>query len=281
MGLIKHIKKGKGHVAIISVFVVLALFMVVATHYGTKTLSAVRAYIAGEGQWTKGQKEATHLLIQYSIYQQPELYAQFQDRLELHRGFKAARQTLISESPDHDLAFRGFQTADIHPEDIELLIWLAQFYDEISYMEQAFEIWRQGDERIAELDSLAGELLNAVENDRLDMETRNRFIQDIYSLDRTLTGLESSFSATMGEAARWIRGIIFWSIVGIGGILVIMGYWITRSFFREINDLNQQLLESETKFKKVLQHSRDVIYQLDFKSGNYEYMSPYVEAMLS
>lgn len=277
---LKYINKRKSHVVIIAVFIVLALFMVVATHYGTKTLSAVRAYIAAEGQWTKGQKEATHLLIQYSIYQQPELYGQFQDRLELHRGFKAARQTLISENPDHDLAFRGFQTADIHSQDTELLIWLSQFYDDISYMEQAYEIWRQGDERIAELDSLAGELLDAVESDRLDMETRNRFIRDIYALDQKLTGLESSFSATMGEAARWIRGIIFWSIVGIGGILVITGYWITRSFFREISDLNQQLLESETKFKKVLQHSRDVIYQLDFQSGNYEYMSPFVEEML-
>ncbi len=279
-GIKKHLRSKKGHIGIISVFVVLALFMVVATHYGTKTLSAVRAYVGAEGQWTKAQKEATDLLVRYSVEQDSALYIQFREELKLHKSFKEARQTLISDNPDYNLAFRGFQTADLHPDDIDLLIWLAQFHDDISYLDRAYEIWRQGDQRIAELDSLGRELHRAVREGNIDIDSRRQFIRDISSLDRTLTGLESSFSATMAEGARWLRSLLFWSIVGIGAVFIITGYGITRSFFRDINKLNQELLESESKFKKVLENSRDVIYQLNFESGEYEYMSPYVEDML-
>jgi hypothetical protein len=78
IGVKKYLRGKKGHVGIISVFIVLALFIVVATYYGTKTLSAVRAYVGAEGQWTKAQKEATHLLIRYSVEQDSAYYTQFQ-----------------------------------------------------------------------------------------------------------------------------------------------------------------------------------------------------------
>lgn len=99
----------KGNIAIISVFAVLALFTIAATHYGTKTLSAVRAYVGAEGQWTKAQKQASDLLIQYSIEKDPGLYKQFQSELELHKAFNITRQTLMSDSPDYKLAFEGLQ----------------------------------------------------------------------------------------------------------------------------------------------------------------------------
>ncbi len=134
--LTKQLSTERGNVAIISVFVVLALFIIVTTHYGIKTLASVRAYVGAEGQWTKAQKEATNLLIQYSVKEQLELYNQFQKELELHKAFKDARQTLSSANPDHEMAFRKFQTADLDPNDINLIIWISQFHDEISCLRQ-------------------------------------------------------------------------------------------------------------------------------------------------
>lgn len=278
--IIERISKNKSRIAIVLVFVVLALFMIIAGHFGTKTLSSVRAYIAAEGQWTKAQKEAANLLIEYSLNQEADYYQRFQDKLELHRGFKQARKTLTSDSPDTELAYQGFQTGPVHPKDIELLIWLTINFHEFNLFNEAIDIWERGDQGIAELDSLGRVLHNAIENDQISVESRHQFIERITALDRRLTDLESAFSARMGEMARWIRGLIFWGITVAGIILLIVGYLITHSFFRKINDLNRQLSESESKFKKVLEHSRDVIYQLDFESESYEYMSPYVEKMM-
>lgn len=276
----KQIRNKRGNIAIISVFVALALFMIVATHYGTKTLSAVRAYVGAEGQWTKAQKKATSLLIRYSVKEQPQLYQQFQKELELHKAFRTSRQTLISQNPDYDLAFRGIQTGDIHPEDIDLLIWLAQFHDDVSYLQQAFDIWGKGDQKIAELDSLGRVIDQTIQEGRLDDDTRNLFIQKVSTIDAELTELESSFSASMADGARGIRAVLFWSIIGIGIIIIFTGYSITRRYFRKINSLNQELTESEAKFRTVLQNSRDVIYQLNITSKDYEYMSPAVNNML-
>ncbi len=276
----KILREKKGQITILSVFFVVALFLVVATHYGTKTLSAVRAYVASEGQWTKAQKEATSLLVQYTVEQQPELYTQFQEALNLHKGYKRARETLTSQNPDPDLAYKGFQRSNLHPEDIELLIWVTQFHDKISYLEEAVDIWAQGDQQITELDKLGQDIQKVVQAGQMDPELRSQSIRDITSLDRRLTDLETSFSATMGAAARWVQDIIFWSTVGLGVLVIITGYIITRKFFQGINDLNRQLVKSESKFKKVLQNSRDIIYQMDFDSQNYKYLSPAVESML-
>lgn len=274
------ISNRKKKYTIISVFVVLAAYMVVSTHYGTKVLSAVRAYIAAEGQWTKAQKQATHLLLQYSINQQEEYYKEFQNKLSLQRGFEKARKTLLSENPNYDIARKGFQTANIHSKDINLLIWMTENFHTMPAMQKSINIWRQGDKYIAKLDSLGKQLHQDIQKNRLDREARNKYLLKITNLDQKLTELETSFSATMAKLARWIRDLIFWSIIGSGVIFLLVGYFITQRLFRDISDLNRQLAESESKFKKVLEYSRDVIYQLDFDSGDYQYMSPYVEKML-
>lgn len=279
-GLIKRIGNNKSRIAIVLVFGILALFMIVATHYGTKTLSSVRAYIAAEGQWTKAQKEAANLLIEYSLYRKEEYYNRFQDKLELHKGFEKARKTMMSDNPDIELAQEGFEAGDIHPEDIELLIWLTLNFREVGRLQEAMNIWRQGDKRIAELDSLGQALHGVIAKGQLTPDRRNRFIQKISSVDRQLTDLENAFSATMGGLARWVRSLIFWVITGAGIMLLVVGYLITNRFFREISTLNKRLTESESKFRKVLEHSRDVIYQLDFETNTYEYISPYVEQMM-
>lgn len=268
------------HRTILSVFIVLALFIIAAAHYGTQTLSAVRAFTDGEGKWTKAQKEATQLLMQYSIYEEPTYYHQFQNKLEVQEEFEKARKTLLSDNPDFEVATAGFQTGNLHPQDIELLVWTLYYFNDIEYLYNAIDVWQQGDQKIAELNELAADLHKDIQSGSLSEENRNTYLEKIATLDQQLTQLEKAFSAHMGEAGRWLHDIIFWSIVGMSAFLIITGYLITSMYFRETSTLNKQLSESENRYRKVLQYSRDVIYQLDFKSGRYEYMSPHVEQML-
>ena len=281
MGIFKrNVSLNSKNIVIILVFVVLAAFLVAATHYGTKSLSAVRAYITAEGKWTKAQKKTVNLLLQYSIHQEPELYEKANRNLHIHEGFKQARQALVSGGDGHRKAVKGFEKANMDPRDLGLLIWLTTNFKGVDRMEEALAIWEQGDRQIARLDSLARQLHTAINQGNLNSGYRNAFVGKITALDQKLTVLENSFSETMAEMARWVREVIFWTITGTGVVLLMLGYLITNRYFREVNNLNRQLSESETRFKKVLENSRDVIYELDFKTGNYEYMSPYVEEML-
>ena len=270
----------KTNAAIIVIFVVIAAFTFLAGHYGTKATSATRAYVTGEGLWTKAQKEATHKLVLYSIHQDTNYYKSFQQQLKLHYSFSEARKTLLSESPDISLATRKFATSDLHTNDIELMIWLTLNFKELSRFKKALSIWKEGDRHIAKLDSLGYQIHQTIQDGEMDQSQQLQYLSKISSLDNTLTDLETRFSSVMGTTARWVQAAVFWTIIAVGAFLIIIGYLFIRRFFIEINKLNRQLYESETKFKKVLKHSRDVIYQLDFDTADYEYMSPYVENML-
>ena len=270
----------KTNTAIIIIFVVIAAFTFVAGHYGTKITSAVRAYVTAEGQWTKAQKEATHQLILYSIHQEKSYYKNFQEQLKLHYSFTKARKTLLSENPDISLATRKFVTSDLHADDIDLMIWLTHNFKEYSRFKKALTIWEEGDRYIAKLDSLGQQIHQTIQNKAMGQSQQLQYLSKISSLDNTLTDLETQFSSVMGATARWIQTTVFWIIITVGALLIIIGYLLTRRFFSQINKLNRQLYRSEAKFKKVLKHSRDVIYQLNIDTADYDYMSPYVEKML-
>jgi len=270
----------KTNAAIIIIFVVIAAFTFIAGHYGTKTTSATRAYVTGEGQWTKAQKEATHQLILYSIHQDTSYYNNFQQQLKLHHNFTEARETLLSKNPDISLATRNFATSDLHTDDIELIIWLTLNFKEFTQFKKALTIWEEGDSYISKLDSLGYQIHQTVQDEEMDQSQQLQYLSKISSLDNTLTNLETRFSSVMGATARWVQTTVFWTIITVGALLIIIGYLLTHRFFKQINKLNRQLFESEAKFKKVLKHSRDVIYQLNFDTADYEYMSPYVEKML-
>lgn len=267
-----------------SVFVILALFMIATTYYGTRIQSALHAYIGAERQWTQAQKAAVGLLYQYVSKEEHGLYEQYREMLELHEAFQHTRVTLSSDDPDHALAVRGFQTADLHPDDIELLVWITQFGPRVPgferYLERSFEIWEEADRGIAELRNLADAAREAVRAGRMDEELRDEFVREIAELDSELTDLETAFSATMAERARRTRNALFWFIVGSGATLILTGYIITTIHFRKLNRLNRKLLESEAKFRRVLLHSRDVVYELSLHSRTYEYVSPAVEELL-
>lgn len=280
--LLSTIKDRKKELAILSVFVVLGAFIAAASHYGTKALSGVRAYVAGESQWTKAQNRATHLLLEYGITQDRTYYKQAQQQLELHRGFRQARQAIMADNPDQALAEQGFRKAGIHPKDIDLLIWLGVTFRDVDRLGKAFAIWKEGEQHISTLDSLGRELHRSVQQGQLGQQYQRKMVAEISSLDQTLTTLETSFTDTMGGLARWVRGVILWSIIGSGMLLLVAGYLVTRRFFREIDTLNQQLTERETQLRNVLAHSRDVIYELDITSdeATYNYVSPQIETQL-
>lgn len=280
--LLESIKTRKKNLAIIGVFLVLALFIAATTYYGTKTLSAVRAYVTAEGQWTEAKSRGIHLLLQYNNTEHPEYYDQAQKQFALHQGFKQARRALTSETLNRELAVQGFQKAGIPPRDIDLLIWLGSSFQYIERLDKAFSIWEEGEHYVSALDSLGGQLHKAIQDREESQESRYQIVTEISELDQTLQVLETSFSRTMGDLTYWIRRLVLWSTIGTGLVLLGGGYWITRRFFREIDDLNNRLSKREAQFRRVLDHSREVIFELDLSSEapSFNYVSPQFEHQL-
>ncbi|MDZ7715064.1 MAG: PAS domain S-box protein [Balneolaceae bacterium] len=239
--MFKNISIQLRQIIISCVFVILAIFIVAATYYGTKTMSSIRAYITAEGLWSKAQKEATVQLMEYSSQKEEKYYNRFVEILELQKSFSNARKTLISDNPNPEVARLGFQNSELHPKDIELMIWLVLNFKEVSYVSKALEIWKEGDRQIARLDSLGHVIHREINAGEFSVAKRDSLLADIRSTDQLLTTLENAFSATLNEGARWIHDFIFWSITGLGVLLILLGYLVTVSNFRKVGNLSREL----------------------------------------
>src|SRR5436190_19380629 len=78
--------------------VVCGLFSV--SLYGVRMLSGIRAYVGGEGLWSKAQKQAIFRLNRYVDTGDEADYQRFLTYLDVPRGDRQAREELEKRQPD-------------------------------------------------------------------------------------------------------------------------------------------------------------------------------------
>src|SRR5690606_36652823 len=119
--------------------------------------AASTAYIAGEGHWSKAQKDAVHHLYRYAESGSPEELATVRAHLAVPLGDRAARLALESDPPDIVAAREGFRQGGNAEADLDRLIRLYRYFAWAPYFRTAIETWREGDEGIMALAALADE----------------------------------------------------------------------------------------------------------------------------
>jgi hypothetical protein len=62
---------------------------------------AVRAYVGGEGLWSKAQKDATYRLVRYARSGDSVEYRHFRELLDVQLGDRQARIELDRARPDY------------------------------------------------------------------------------------------------------------------------------------------------------------------------------------
>ncbi len=86
--------------------------------------SAARAYVQGEGTWSKAQKEATIRLQEYAASRDEKDYQAFLDCLSVQLGDRIAREELEKPQPNYTAIYAGFQQGKIAEADIPGMITL-------------------------------------------------------------------------------------------------------------------------------------------------------------
>ena len=99
-------------------------FELCALLFSLNTLSSLRAYVGGEGLWSKAQKDAVFHLYNYGVSRTEKDYQLFQ---QCNRDKEAARE--------------GFLAGRNHPDDIDGMISLFVDFNNISYIRKAIDIW--------------------------------------------------------------------------------------------------------------------------------------------
>jgi hypothetical protein len=117
---------------LIGPFIAIILFQASLAFVSLEVLSSVRAYIAGEGLWTKGQKNAIYFLDLYKETGDPQFYNQYHSAIAIPLSDRAARLALEKSPPDLSAARKGFLGGGNHVDDVDGLIWLFRNFRHVS-----------------------------------------------------------------------------------------------------------------------------------------------------
>ena len=221
--------------------------VILTSTLGLSTLSAVRAYVGGEGLWSKGQKEATRSLHRYADTRDPRDFDAFIREIAIPLGDHEARIALQSSNPDPDVVRRGFIEGRNDSSDVDAMATLFRRFAHFRYMRQAIAIWTDGDGYIARL-QLLGDSLHQAVTAHAPAARIDSLLAQIDIADARLRPLEDQFSATLGAAARWTQTVIE-TVVGLTGLLLVVvgGVFLTREQTR------RRLLEEELRQSQKLE----------------------------
>ncbi len=172
------------------------------------TLSSTRAFVAGEGLWSKAQKNAVYYLIHYGHEWDDRDYKRFLIFLSVPEGDEIARLELEKKNPDLDIVWSGFIKGGNHPDDIDGMIKLFTRFRNISYIDEAINVWAKGDSLMAELRDHANRLRAEISSENPSHAIIKNILSSIDGLNGKLTHVEDRFSFVLGEGSRWLEGII-------------------------------------------------------------------------
>lgn len=233
-------KKLYGLVGIMALLIAAEL---ITLYFAMTTLSAVRAYVGGEGLWSKAQKTAVFHLQKYANTHDEKYFQRYLEQLKIPLGDRQARIELEKKEMNRDLATVGFLNGENHPQDITPMINLVRRFYWEPHLARAFDHWRESDQLISEFMILGESLKNTIRNDPLHTEKIESIMMQVFDLDDRLTKTENEFSFALGEASRWIEKllmvILLLAVISIEGTGLYLTVSFARGLTRSLHELNQ------------------------------------------
>lgn len=188
--------------AVLSAFTLTICLLFLSSWASMRILSGIRAYVGGEGLYSKAQKNAVYFLAVYVHTRDENWYSRFKQSLRIPEGDRDARIELERPNPDLNVVRRGFIAGGNNPDDVDNLIFVFRRMRKTPYVDAAVKIWAEGDAEIARLRQL-GDQIHAL---RPTPENANPFASSemakVEALNSRLTNLEDQFSSTLGAGAR-------------------------------------------------------------------------------
>jgi PAS domain S-box-containing protein len=225
LGALQPVARRVALIVVLFVAIVGCLLLLVAAQMDV--LSAIRAYVGGEGLGSKGQKDAVQL-------EKP--------------------------SPDMNVVRDGFVRGRNHPDDVAEMARLFRRFRNVGFIDKAIGLWAAGDRYIARVDGYARDLHDEIAGGRRDPVRVAHILGRIHALNERLTALESAFSQTLGKGARATKRWLLRATFFITALLVSIGVLVSWMLLRHLRGW-------EAKYRRLLETATDAILVADRRSG--------------
>ncbi|MGZ8984554.1 MAG: putative bifunctional diguanylate cyclase/phosphodiesterase [Methylotenera sp.] len=234
---------------IITLFVVLIFCLVLLIQVQMNVLTAIRAYVGGEGLWAKAQKDAIRSLEHYAISRDEADYQSFRRFIQVPLGDLKARNELQNPNPNLDIAREGFLKGHNHPVDIEYMITFFHRFQHTAYMTQAIGHWTAADQLIAELNGVAEKIHDEIASGRDKPEAVRAFLTKLDTINLQVTEKEDLFSSTLADASRWANDVSRNLTYAIALLFSVLGVGICWPTITRIRATEKELFESEADLR--------------------------------
>jgi signal transduction histidine kinase len=178
--------------------------------FSINTLSSVRAYVGGEGLWSKAQKDGLYQLLKYARTHNEADYQEFRGFMKVNQGDHRARMEMSKGSGRADLeaARQGFIEGRNNPGDVDGMIKLFLRFHSNKYISRAIVAWTKADETISSFTALGERLHHEINARPYSQQRVDAILDEIDPVNDRLTPQEDEFSFALGEGSRWLEHVI-------------------------------------------------------------------------
>jgi diguanylate cyclase (GGDEF)-like protein len=241
---------GIRYLMLIGPLALIAAVLLVLVDASMETLSAGRAYVGGEGLWSKAQKDAVYHLLRYARDHDRAHYERYLKSIAVPLGDRKAREALDRPEPDYPAARLGFIEGRNHPDDVEAMARLFVRFRNVHYVAQAIDIWAEGDRQIERLRDAAMRLHGEIGAAKPDPGRLEALLAEIHEINVALEPLEDAFSFTLGEATRWMRGVLFLALLTAAMLLVALAALAAGGPLRRADEAESELRDAAEQLER-------------------------------
>ncbi|TPL92275.1 EAL domain-containing protein [Mesorhizobium sp. B2-3-12] len=260
-------------------FIAVVLIQALVASLSLYTLSAVRAYVGGESQWSKGQKHAIYFLSLYADTGNEEFFGEYRTAIAVPLADRSARLALEQSEPDTQAARTGFLRGRNDPEDIAGMIWLFQNFRSFSYLDAAVRHWTAADTMILAIQQLADTMHNELSKGPASATQISGWKTQIRQLDHQISPLSKAFSDSLGEGSRFIKMLLTSANLVTAALLILLAVWRTRKLLAQ-RQAFQLALNAERERAQVTLASIGQAVISTGPDGRLEYMNAVAEKLL-
>jgi len=209
------------------------------------TLSSLRAYVNGEGRWSKAEGQAIADLRRYTITGDEKDYQLFRSQLAVPLGDRMARLQLQSADPDLALAARGLLAGHNDPADIPGMIRLFRLSRSSPIMAPSIRYWSNGDALIMQLSDIGQRLHAEISVAHPDSDYVESLLGAAERVHVRVAPLEDGFSAALGSASRKVTNLLLTMLSLCSVALVFLGIALVRGHLRRSDRMAAALRASQ------------------------------------
>ena len=222
--------------AVVATFTIAIMLLLAVMEVSLNLSAGVRAYVQGEGLWSKGQKDATYYLVRFLRTHDQHDYQLYEQSIRIPLGDRIARLELDKPEYDEKIVADGFIDGGNAVSDIPRMVTLYRHLGHQRYFLSAIAIWADADSYVLELVQHAERIHASVAAGGMSPERQNALLAQLDRINAKLTQLEKAFSDAFSNGAFFLQTFLTWLVLLSGAGLLCSGLAVSWWIMRGIRD---------------------------------------------